>query len=86
MVAEGRQGLHRGRMIGAFLDGVSIGRGRGLGLAWSGMGPSCELSEFSGRPPGPDETTEGFTLLDGAEMGADFLEVGRRRWPGRSGV
>lgn len=81
MVAEGRQGLHRVWMIGAVLDCMSIGRCCGVGLAWSEVELSGKLSKFSGGPPGPHEAAKGFPQLDGVEIGADFLEVGRRGWP-----
>lgn len=62
-------------MGGASRDCVSIGRGAGWGLAECGVGPACEFREFSGRPAGSHEATEGLTLLDCVEVGADLLEV-----------
>lgn len=52
-IAEGRQGLHRVRMIGAVLDCMSIGRCCGVGLAWSEVALSGKLSKFSGGPTQP---------------------------------
>jgi hypothetical protein len=63
-------------MVSSFLYGVQIGRWGGIGLGRREEDLSCELSQFGGCPACLYEATEGFTLLVGADVGANFLEVG----------
>jgi len=62
-------------MVGSFLHCVLIGRCGRISLAGCEVGLPSELGEFSRRPTGLNEATEGFTLLDVAKVLADFLEA-----------